>query len=121
MVGIDRFSVTAMAYRGAWHATSQIPLRAVRDGSLDEFGAVDPTDGGHTARYSLSTEWRRRTADTLTEAHAYAVRSDLALYNDFTYFLDDPVNGDQFLQTERRKLTGFDVARTWFGHLAAGR
>ena len=115
--GAGRFSLTAMGYKGAWHATSQIPLRAVRDGSIDEFAAVDPSDGGHTARYSVSGEWRRRTAGTLTEAHAYAVRSDLALYNDFTYYLDDPFNGDQFLQTERRKMTGFDVAHTWFGQL----
>jgi outer membrane receptor protein involved in Fe transport len=114
----NRFSITAMAYKGAWHATSQIPLRAVQDGSLDEFGVVDPTDGGHTARYSLSTAWRRREADTLWEAHAYAVRSDLALYNDFTYFLDDPVNGDQFLQTERRKMAGGDLSHTWFGEFA---
>jgi outer membrane receptor protein involved in Fe transport len=117
----DRFSVTAMAYKGAWHATSQIPLRAVADGGIDRFGAVDPTDGGHTARYSLSAEWRRRTQDALWEAHAYAVRSDLALYNDFTYFLDDPVSGDQFLQTERRKMAGVDAAVTRFGTLAGRR
>ena len=114
----ERFSITAMGYRGAWHATSQVPLRELEDGRLDRFGAVDPSDGGHTARYSLSAEWRRRTADTLTEAHAYAIRSDLALYNDFTYYLDDPVNGDQFLQTERRKMAGFDLSHTWFGRLA---
>ena len=119
--GADRFSLTAMAYKGAWHATSQIPLRAVADGRIDRYGAADPTDGGHTGRYSLSAAWRRRTADTLWEAHVYAVRSDLALYNDFTYFLDDPVNGDQFLQTERRKLAGVDVAFTRFGELAGRR
>ena len=113
----ERFSLTAMGYKGAWHATSQIPLRAVQDGSLDRFAAVDPSDGGSTARYSLSGEWRRRGLDMLTEAHVYAVRSDLALYNDFTYYLDDPVNGDQFLQTERRKMSGFDLSHTWFGRL----
>jgi outer membrane receptor protein involved in Fe transport len=113
----DHLSVTAMAYKAAWHATSQIPLRAVQDGSLDPFGAVDPSDGGHTSRYSLSAEWRRREANAQWEAHAYAVRSNLALYNDFTYFLDDPVNGDQFLQTERRKMAGGDLTRTWFGQL----
>ena len=117
-IGLNRFSLTAMGYRGAWHATSQIPLRAVRAGTLDDYGSTDPSDGGHTARYSLSAEWRRRDADSLWEAHAYGLRSDLALYNDFTYFLDDPVNGDQSLQTERRKMAGFDVARTWFGQLA---
>ncbi|HEX8602221.1 MAG TPA: TonB-dependent receptor [Pseudoduganella sp.] len=114
----DRFSVTAMGYKSAWHATSQVPLRAVQDGRLGEFDAADPSDGGRTARYSLSAEWRRRGADTLWQASAYAVRSDLALFNNFTYFLDDPENGDQFKQTERRKMTGFDVSHTWFGQLA---
>ena len=112
-----RFSVTAMGYKAGWRATSQIPLRAVQDGRLDEFGAADATDGGRTARYSLSSEWRKRAGDTLTEAHAYVVRSNLALYNDVTYLLDDPVNGDQVLQTERRKMTGFDLSQTWFGQL----
>ena len=119
--GADRVSITAMAYKAGWHATSQVPLRAVQDGALDQFGAVDPSDGGHTSRYSLSTEWRRREDDGRWDAHAYAVRSDLALYNDFTYFLDDPVNGDQFLQTERRKMAGGDLARTWIGELAGRR
>lgn len=114
--GAERFSVTGMGYKAGWHATSQIPLRAVQDGRLDEFGAADPSDGGRTARYSLSAEWRKRAGDTLTEAHAYVVRNDLSLYNDVTYFLDDPVNGDQVLQTERRKMTGFDLSHTWFGH-----
>ena len=117
-LGQDRFSLTAMGYKGAWHATSQIPRRAVESGQLGAFGAVDPSDGGDTARTSLSGEWRRRAADALWEAHAYAVCSDLALYNDFTYFFDDPVNGDQFLQTERRKLAGFDLSYTRFGRFA---
>ena len=113
----DRMSVTAMGYRGGWRATSQIPLRAVQGGQLDAFGTTDPSDAGHTSRYSLSAEWKRRLADTAWQASAYVVRSDLALYNNFTYFLDDPVNGDQFVQTERRTMTGFDVAHTWFGRL----
>ncbi len=115
--GEDRFNITAMGYKAGWHATSQIPLRAVQDGRLDEFGAADPSDGGRTSRYSLSSEWRKRGDGTLTEAHAYIVRAELALYNDVTYVLDDPVNGDQVLQTERRVMKGFDVSHTWFGQL----
>jgi outer membrane receptor protein involved in Fe transport len=117
----DRFSITALAYKGSWHASNQIPLRAVSAGALDEFDAVDPTDGGHASRYSLSAEWRRRDADTSWEGHAYVVRSLVALYNDVTYFLDDPVNGDQFLQTERRTMTGFDLTRKSFGDIAGRR
>ena len=59
-----------------------------------------PGDGGRTARYSLSGEWRRRTQDALTEAHAYALRSDLALYNDFTYFKVIKV-GEEFFRLEK--------------------
>ena len=32
------------------------------------------------------------------DAVAYVQRYDLNLWSNFTYFLDDPVNGDQFEQ-----------------------
>jgi outer membrane receptor protein involved in Fe transport len=110
----DQFTVTGMFYKGAWHASNQIPLRAVQSGEIDPFGAIDPTDGGETSRYSLSAAMRKRTSDALFQANAYVVQSSLTLYNDFTYFLDDPVNGDQSRQTEKRRMAGFDVGQTWF-------
>jgi len=112
----NQFSVTGMAYKGAWYASNQIPLRAVQSGEIDPYGAIDPTDGGRTSRYSLSASLRRRTSETLLQANAYVVQSSLDLYNDFTYFLDDPVNGDQARQTEKRRMAGFDVGQTWFSH-----
>ncbi|AXA89778.1 TonB-dependent receptor [Massilia sp. YMA4] len=115
--GADRFSVTAMGYRAGWRATSQIPLRAVQSGQLDAFGTLDPSDAGHTSRYSLSAQWKRRGPDTAWQASAYVVRSDLTLYNNFTWFLDDPQAGDQFLQRERRTMTGFDASHTWHGRV----
>jgi outer membrane receptor protein involved in Fe transport len=118
--GSDKqFSVTGMAYKGAWYASNQIPSRAVLSGALDEYGAIDPTDGGRTSRYSLSASLRQRTSDTLLLASAYVVQSSLDLYNNFTYFLDDPVDGDQARQTEKRRMTGFDVGQTWFSHWGA--
>ncbi|HEX5340857.1 MAG TPA: TonB-dependent receptor [Duganella sp.] len=110
------FSLTGMFYKGAWHASNQIPLRAVQSGELDPYGAIDPSDGGETSRYSLSASMRKRTTDTLLQANAYLVQSSLTLFNDFTYFLDDPVNGDQSRQTEKRRMGGFDVGQTWFSH-----
>ena len=110
----NQFTITGMAYKGAWYASSQIPKRAVQSGEIDPYGAIDPTDGGITSRYSLSATLRKRSSDTLLQANAYVVQSSLDLYNDFTYFLDDPVNGDQSRQTEKRRMTGFDVAHTWF-------
>ncbi|SFU77170.1 TonB-dependent receptor [Pseudoduganella namucuonensis] len=114
----SQYSVTAMAYKGAWHASTQIPLRAVDSAAMRPYDAVDPSDGGDTARYSLSFDTVRRNADGQFRATAYAVRSDLTLFGNYTYYLDDPVNGDQARQTERRRMLGFDVAQTWFGKLA---
>ena len=107
------FNVTAMAYSGRWNSTDQIPERAVLSGQLSRFGAIDPTDGGKSNRYSLSGEWRNSSASGQTRINAYVVRQKLDLYSNFTYFLDDPVNGDQFSQPDRRVTTGLKAAHTW--------
>jgi len=110
------WSVTAMAYRGRWNATDQVPLRAVQDGSLGRFDAIDDTDGGNARRYSLSGIWRRTDADSATKVSAYVIRNQLELYSNFTYFLNDPVNGDQFAQPDRRVTSGLDASQTWHVH-----
>jgi hypothetical protein len=113
----EGFTVTAMAYSGRWNSTDQIPARAVQEGLIGRFGTMDPTDGGITQRYSLSANWHRQTESGTTRISGYVVRSTLDLYNNFTYFLDDPVNGDQFRQQERRWLGGIDASHTMPGRL----
>jgi outer membrane cobalamin receptor len=110
------FSVTAMAYRGSWNATDQIPQRAVDAGALGRFDALDPTDGGAARRYSLSGVWRKTDTDGSSKVSAYLIRNQLDLYSNFTYFLDDPVNGDQFSQPDRRVTTGINASHTWHSH-----
>jgi outer membrane receptor protein involved in Fe transport len=112
------YSITAMRYASTWNASNQIPQRAVHSGQLDRFGAIDPTDGGDTARHSLSFDMKRRNDAGLLRLNAYAVRSHLDLFSNVTYFLDDPVNGDQFKQSEQRSMLGLDLSQTWSGKLA---
>ncbi|AEG94759.1 TonB-dependent receptor [Ramlibacter tataouinensis] len=107
------FNLTGMAYRGRWHATDQLPLREVQAGRLDRFDAIDQTDGGRAERYSLSGGWQRTTAAGATKVNAYAVANRLQLFSNFTYFLNDPVNGDQFAQPDRRTTTGLNASHTW--------
>ncbi|MEO5935106.1 MAG: TonB-dependent receptor, partial [Duganella sp.] len=109
----DGYSVTAMAYRNRWNATDQVPQRAVRDGLIGRFGTLDASDGGDTARASLSWDLHRRRDGRITEASAYLMRSSLDLYSNFTYLLADPVDGDQFQQRERRTMGGFNASQTW--------
>jgi hypothetical protein len=110
------FNVTAMGYKADWNATDQIPQRAVDSGLIGLFGTLDPTDGGDQYRYSLSGEWRQSEGNISRAASLYAIKSKLNLFSNFTYFLDNPVNGDQFQQAEERVVLGGEASQTWFTH-----
>jgi hypothetical protein len=114
------FSVTAMAYHADWNATDQIPLRAVRQGLLGRYDGIDNTDGGRAHRYSLSGTWQRSGEDSATKLNAYLIANRLDLYSNFTYFMDDPVNGDQFAQPDRRVTSGVDASNAWHAHIGEG-
>lgn len=105
--------VTAQAYQAKWMSSDQIPLRAVQRGIVDRFGQIDPTDGGQTHRYALSTDYTRETGNRTTQINAYAMDYSLHLYSDFTYYLNDPMNKDQFSQNDQRLVTGLNASQTW--------
>ena len=109
------WSLTTLAYRNRWNSTDQIPARALATGEISRFGQIDPSDGGLTSRYSLSWAWRRTGADSVTDVSAYAIYYDLNLFSDFTYFLDDPVHGDQLQQQDKRYILGAQAHQAWEG------
>jgi hypothetical protein len=117
----DGFSITARGYHGTWHSSDQIPDNAVP--LVGFFGALNPTDGGHSQRYSLQAEWHRRDANSETKVTVYGFYYDLNLFSDFTYYLTDPIRGDQFEQQDRRWVAGLDAHHTifsqWFGRKVA--
>ncbi len=110
-------SITARGYHGKWNSSDQIPVTATPLVGL--FGALNPTDGGNSQRYSLQAEWHRQRAKSMTKITVYGFYYDLDLFSDFTYYLDDPIKGDQFEQQDRRWVFGFDAHHTifsqWFG------
>lgn len=114
---LDGFNITAMAYHNQWDATDQIPLRALQAKTIDRFDTIDETNGGESSRYSLSVARYLRDNDGAFDFNAYALHSKLNLYSNFTYFLNNPIDGDQFNQNERRTAVGFNVAKTWFADM----
>ena len=114
------FNVTAMAYKARWNATDQVPQRAVTDGRLGRFDSVDATDGGSSHRYSLSGAWRADSDAGATSINGYVLSNQLTLYSNFTYFLDDPVNGDQFAQPDRRVTSALNAEHRWGGGYRVG-
>ena len=111
--GPTKFNVTGMGYGGHWDATDQIPLRAVKSRLIPYLGNVDPTDGGESHRYSLSGALQHQSDYGVTKVNLYTLHSNLALFSNFTYFLRDEVNGDQFRQNDKRFQTGLNASHAW--------
>jgi hypothetical protein len=114
------FNVSLMAYKGDWNSTDQIPLRAVQDGQLGRYDAIDNTDGGKAHRYSLSGAWRRTADNSASRVNAYIIANQLDLWSNFTYVMDDPVHGDQFAQPDKRVTSGLNASHSWHHHTETG-
>jgi hypothetical protein len=78
--------MTGMGYRGTWNSTDQIAGASRCRGIIRRFGALDPTDGGNTYRYSGSLEWQRTHGDAATKVTAYAIGYDLNLFSTLRSF-----------------------------------
>src|SRR5262249_44694255 len=102
----SQFSILGLAYHNRWNSSDHIPLRAVEEGLISRFGQLDSTDGGITQRYSLSGSYRHIGGRSSQLVQLFGIYSDLQLFSDFTYFLDNPVQGDQFSQTDHRMILG---------------
>jgi hydrogenase/urease accessory protein HupE/outer membrane receptor protein involved in Fe transport len=113
------WSVTAMAYKADWDSTDQVPKRAVDSGQIGRFGNIDPTDGGESQRYSLTTEWHRQNENSETKIMAYGLYSKLGLFSNFTFYQSNPELGDQFAQPDERWTTGFKAKHTFFHHIGS--
>jgi outer membrane receptor protein involved in Fe transport len=106
----------ASQYSGDWHGSGQIPLREVHAGHLDRFGAIDPTEGGHTDRQNVNLIYSYTPSPQETWlVQTYGSRYKLNLFNNFTFFLDDPVRGDGINQNDQRYLYGgrISYSRIW--------
>ena len=98
----DTWNIGLTAYHAAWNATDQVPERAIERGLIGRRGTIDPTLGGRTTRLGLTGSARLGA----TEVNLYGTYYDFRLTSNFTYFLNDPVNGDQFRQRDRRGVFG---------------
>ena len=110
----DQYSLTASVYAAPnWHSTDQVAQRAIGEGLISRLGALDSSDGGNTGRGALSFNWLRNNNVGTTKLTVYGFYYRLNLFSNFTYFLNDQVNGDQFEQIDRRFVSGADLKRTW--------
>lgn len=116
----SRFNIILSHFNSTWDASGQIPQRAVDRGLIGRFGALDDTEGGNTSRSSL------QFLHQLTLDNGATIKSDawisyyhFNLFSNFTFFLNDPENGDQINQHENRLLSGASTQYTQHYHLGA--
>jgi len=91
-----------------WNASGQIPLRAVKNGSIGWFGAIDDTEGGATARFNstLKLSTFLKGSQRISNQFYYC-NNQYQLLSNFTFFLNDSINGDMVEQVENRDILGY--------------
>ena len=106
----SELSLTGTFHKAQWNGSGEIPLRAVTDGTLDRFGSIDPSEGGRTLRSTGRLNYHYdTTSGGRFFADVYGQYYKFDLYTNFTFFLNDPVNGDGFQQSDTRVIYGGNV------------
>lgn len=102
-------TATATGFTSKWNASGQIPDRAVENGSIGFYGAIDNTEGGETSRYNANIEIHTNLNNgAVLRNQVYYTKNKFKLYSNFTFFKNDPVNGDQIRQSENRDMIGYN-------------
>jgi hypothetical protein len=103
-----QLSLSGSAFKSKWDASGQIPTRAVEEGIIDRFGSIDPSEGGHTARYNANASLNHRFGNDVNWYNqVYYSRYIFSLFSNFTFYLNDAVNGDEIHQAEKRNVFGY--------------
>ncbi|MEO0526142.1 MAG: TonB-dependent receptor [Bacteroidota bacterium] len=106
----EELTITLSHFQSKWDASGQIPQRAVDQGIIGRFGAIDDTEGGITGRSNILLNHSKQLDEhQRITSKAFVSRYDFELYSNFTFFLEDPINGDQIRQKENRTILGAET------------
>lgn len=112
----SQLTITTSTFDSRWNASGQIPDRAVRSGLISRFGSIDNSEGGNTSRTNFNIRFAKQWKGNWQSANQfYYSKYHFKLYSNFTFFLEDPVNGDEIRQRESRNIYGYTTtaAKTW--------
>ena len=101
------FNIQASTFNARWNASGQIPERAVNEGIISRWGSIDPTEGGNTGRSNVLINYKNLlNGNEKWESIFFFTNYQFRLFSDFTFFLNDPLNGDEIEQKESRNIYG---------------
>lgn len=106
----SKIGLTVSHFTSKWDASGQIPVREVNNGNISNFGAIDDTEGGFTSRSNANVQFSTiLDNDIAMQSNVFYSKYNFELYSNFTFFLEDPVNGDQIKQKENRDIFGLNT------------
>ncbi len=106
-------TLTASQFSSKWNASGQVPTRAVESHMIDRFGAIDNTEGGKTSRQNFIAKLESKIGNGFSlNQTAFVSHYDFDLFSNFTFYLNDPLNGDQIRQKENRYVSGYSSTLT---------
>ena len=121
--GKDRVALTASHFTSSWDASGQIPEREVNNGNINRFGAIDDTEGGTTSRTNFNVQLQKTLSEeSILKTNVFYSKYNFELFSNFTFFLEDPINGDQIKQFENRDIFGANtkiISKRQFGDIDA--
>ena len=112
----SQLTITASTFESKWNASGQVPNRAVQSGMVSRFGSIDNSEGGNTSRTNFNIRYTRQWKNNWkTTDQLYYSRYYFSLFSNFTFFLNDAVNGDEINQRETRNIYGYNTtaSKTW--------
>ncbi|MBG8555470.1 TonB-dependent receptor [Hymenobacter guriensis] len=91
-----------------WDASGQVPERAVKSGLISRYGSIDDSEGGNTSRANANVLLTVALPhDAVLRQQVYYSRYQFNLFSNFTFFKENPTEGDEIRQTEARNLYGY--------------
>ena len=106
----EELTLSISHFQSRWDASGQIPQRAVDQGLITRFGAIDSTEGGNTSRSNIWLKHLKQLDEhQRIRTKAFVSRYDFELFSNFTFFLNNPIDGDQIQQVETRTIIGAET------------
>jgi len=114
----EKLSISLSHFQSKWDASGQVPQRAIDQGLITRFGAIDDTEGGNTSRSNIWFNHSKQIDEhNIIQTNAFVSAYDFELFSNFTFFLEDPVNADQIRQKEDRVIIGAESKFTRSFHI----
>ncbi len=105
----SKLAIIVFRFTSKWDASGQIPQRLIDNGTVSRFGSVDDTEGGNTSRTNFNIAYTKPiNENTFVKSNVFYSNYEFELYSNFTFFLEDPINGDQIRQKENRNIYGLN-------------